>query len=261
VTEFVHPDDLKAVMQGFEDCLGMPNKEIQAEFRFKLLDGSWLNLDVIGKNHLDNPSIQGLVVNIRDVTKRKLAEEALRVSEVKFKSIVEHALEGILILDLQGAILLANNAAVRTIEADDCAGLIGRNVMEFIAPESREDVVRDFIQVSQGHDAYLAQYNVISAKGNKFCVESIGKVISYEGKPADLISIRDITERKRAEVKVQNQLDELKRWQTVMLGREDRVQELKREVNELCLRMGEAVRYASQKDAPADPGAGFKEHK
>ena len=134
-----------------------------------------------------------------NIVQRTRAEEALRESEEKFRSLVEHALEGILILDLQGMILFANNAAARTIEADDCAGLIGRNVMEFIAPESREDVVRDFIQVSQGHDAYLAQYNAISAKGNKFCVESIGKVISYEGKPADLISIQDITERKRAE--------------------------------------------------------------
>ena len=134
-----------------------------------------------------------------NIVQRKRAEEALRESEEKFRSLVEHALEGILILDLQGTILFANNAAARTIEADDCAGLIGRNVMEFIAPESREDVVGDFIQVSQGHDAYLAQYNAISAKGNKFCVESIGKVISYEGEPADLISIQDITKRKAAE--------------------------------------------------------------
>ncbi len=133
-----------------------------------------------------------------DITQSERAETALRESEQKYRTLVEHALEGILILDLQGTILFANNATARTLETDDCAALIGRNVMEFIAPESREDVVRDFICVSQGHDAYLAQYNAISAKGNKFYVESIGKVISYEGKPADLISIRDITERKLA---------------------------------------------------------------
>jgi len=134
-----------------------------------------------------------------DITERKQVEETLRESEEKFRSLVEHALEGIMVLDLQGTILFANNATARTLEVDDRAGLIGRNVMEFVAPESREDVVKDFIEVSQGHDAYLAQYNIISAKGNNFTLESIGKVIRYEGKPADLVSIRDITERKRVE--------------------------------------------------------------
>ena len=47
-------------------------------------------------------------------------------------------------------------------------------------------------------------------------------------------NIRDISDRKRADALTANQLDELERWQDVTLGREDRVQELKREVNDLC---------------------------
>ncbi|MFA4825556.1 MAG: MASE3 domain-containing protein [Methanoregula sp.] len=146
-----------------------------------------------------NGNIKGVFAAARDITERKRVEESLRESEEKFRSLVEYALDGILILDLQGTILFVNNAMARTIESDDPAGLIGRNVMEFIASESREDVVKDFVQVSQGHDAYLAHYYVISAKGKKIYVESIGKVIIYEGKPADLVSIRDVTERKQAE--------------------------------------------------------------
>ena len=134
-----------------------------------------------------------------DIDERIQAETALRESEQKFRSLVEYALEGILILDFLGNILFANNSAARMIEVDYRDGLPGRNVMEFIAPESREDVIKDFIQVSQGHDAYLANYHVISAKGKKFSVQSIGKVITYEGKPADLISIRDITEQQKSE--------------------------------------------------------------
>jgi len=126
-------------------------------------------------------------------------EEVLRASEEKFRSLVEYSLEGILILDLQGQILFANNAAVRAIEVDPCAGLAGRNVMEFIAPESRQDVMRDFAEVATGHDAYLAQYQVITATGRRIYIESIGRIITYEGKTANLISIRDITERKATE--------------------------------------------------------------
>jgi PAS domain S-box-containing protein len=145
----------------------------------------------------------GMMGSFLDITPQKQVEEALRESEKKFRSLVEFALEGILITDLQGTILFANKGLAHTIEVDDCAGLLGRNLLEFIAPESGEDVVRDFLQVSRGQDAYIAQYHAISAKGKEFFVESIGKVIEYEGKPADLIYIRDITKRKNAEAALQ----------------------------------------------------------
>ena len=60
--------------------------------------------------------------------------------------------------------------------------------------------------------------------------------------------------RKRADDKIKGQLEELQRWQEVMLGREDRVQELKREVNELCHRIGGTARYLNQEDTSADSG-------
>ncbi|HWQ42509.1 MAG TPA: PAS domain S-box protein, partial [Desulfosporosinus sp.] len=138
-------------------------------------------------------SLKAFIGSFKDITEHKRAGQLLIESELKFRSLVQYALEGILILDLQGNILFLNNAAAQTFEVDDSPSCIGRNVMEFVAPDSQEDVRNDFIQVSQGHDAFLAQYHIISDKGNRFSVESIGKVITYEGKPADLISIRNIT--------------------------------------------------------------------
>ncbi|MDP3395998.1 MAG: PAS domain S-box protein [Methanoregula sp.] len=150
-----------------------------------------------------SPSMQEIMeiiaVKASAEIERKQAETALLESEEKFRSLVEYALDGILILDFQGTILFNNRAAVRLIEADYSTEFVGRNVLEFIAPESRENAIYDFMQVSKGHDAYLAQYNTISSKGNKFWVESIGKVINFHKAPSILLSIRDITERKRAE--------------------------------------------------------------
>jgi PAS domain S-box-containing protein len=190
--DFVHPDDLQitkeaiAKLKNHEEILHFTN-------RYRCRDGSYRQMEWQASPH---GSI--IYADARDVTDRNATERSLRESEQKFRSLVEHALEGILILDLQGTILFANNAAARTIEADGGVSLTGRNVMEFIAPESREDVARDFVQVAHGNDAYLAQYNAISAKGRKITAECVGKMISYEGHPADLISIKDITEQKRA---------------------------------------------------------------
>ncbi len=135
----------------------------------------------------------GVAGIIRDITRRKRAEDALKESEVKFRSLVDHALEAIMITDMQGKVLFCNNAAARTVDAENGEDLIGRNVMEVIAPESRGDVVKDFEEVARGHDAYVARYHLISLKGRDVFVESIGKVLTYEGKPADLISLRDVT--------------------------------------------------------------------
>ena len=55
-------------------------------------------------------------------------------SEEKFRSLVKHSPEAILIIDLEGMILFANDAAVRTIEANDYDSLVGRKVIDFIAP-------------------------------------------------------------------------------------------------------------------------------
>ncbi|MFA4862029.1 PAS domain S-box protein [Methanoregula sp.] len=135
----------------------------------------------------------GVAGILRDITERKRAETGLKESEEKFRSLVEYSLEAILIIDLEGKILFANNAAAKTVELGSCADMTGRNVMEFIAPESQNDVITDFARVAEGHDAYIAHYAVITAKGNRISVESIGKIVTYEGIPADLISIRDVT--------------------------------------------------------------------
>ena len=56
---------------------------------------------------------------------------------------------------------------------------------------------------------------------------------------------RDITERKKTEQRLREQLDELRRWHHVTVGREERIIELKKEVNELLQRLGEPARYSA----------------
>ena len=127
------------------------------------------------------------------------SENTIRRSEEKFRYLVEYALDGILILDVKGIIRFANNAAAHLTETDDAHFLIGRRVMDFIAPESRLDVTRDSSLVFEANNGYLAHYNMISVKGKKINVEGVGKSVMYEGKAAVLVALRDVTERKQAE--------------------------------------------------------------
>jgi hypothetical protein len=61
-----------------------------------------------------------------------------------------------------------------------------------------------------------------------------------------VMNVRDVSERVRAEEELAKQLAELRRWQEVMLNRVDRDSKFKREINEICRRHGETVRYPSQ---------------
>ncbi|MCX6068160.1 MAG: hypothetical protein NT121_20820, partial [Chloroflexi bacterium] len=56
---------------------------------------------------------------------------------------------------------------------------------------------------------------------------------------------RDITERKRAEDQLKEQLEELRRWQNITQGREDRILQLKSEINRLLIETGKPPRFAS----------------
>ncbi|MCX5855898.1 MAG: PAS domain S-box protein, partial [Deltaproteobacteria bacterium] len=193
---YLYPEDRKK----FLETLYREQKVNDCEVTLKKRDGSPVYVSTNSQIFYDPSGNETYIEGfIRDITLRKRDEEALRESEQKFRSLVEQTFDAILILDLIGTILFANNAAARIVEAKDSAGLIGRNVMEFVAPECREEVIRDFVEVSKGHDSYLTYYHATSETGKKIYLECIGKVISYEGKPADLVSIRDITEQKKAE--------------------------------------------------------------
>jgi PAS domain S-box-containing protein len=153
---------------------------------------------------------------IQQAVNRRTAESALKESEEKYRALIEHGLEGIAILDLQGKILFANRAAARTFEIETIESLIGRNVFEFIAPDSKPAADNDFDNVTRGTDAYLAVYRCLTARGNEIWIDSIGKRIMYEGAPADLVSIRDITPLKQATERLDVLNKKLKLVSTVM---------------------------------------------
>jgi PAS domain S-box-containing protein len=76
IFEFVHPDDSDAVRKLLRDCLRDTNGKHPCEYRFRNKDGSWRMLESIARKLLSNPE-GGIILNSRDITHRKLAEETL----------------------------------------------------------------------------------------------------------------------------------------------------------------------------------------
>ena len=77
VFDLIHPDDVETVQAAFEEAVGRRGATTSLELRFRHRDGSWRTLEAVGRNLLHDRAVNGVVVNARDVTQRKEAEQRL----------------------------------------------------------------------------------------------------------------------------------------------------------------------------------------
>src|SRR5258708_3646705 len=88
--ENVYPDDQATVQSIFQQVMQKPDEIVKAQYRFRHKDGSWRWLDVTAKNLIDNPSVQAIIVNYRDITERIEADRLLRESEEHYRLLFEN---------------------------------------------------------------------------------------------------------------------------------------------------------------------------
>lgn len=73
----IHPDDRTAVEAHLAELSDLPGAVLKVEFRYRHKEGHWVDLEAIACNLLHDPDIQGIFLNIRDVTERRRAAQAL----------------------------------------------------------------------------------------------------------------------------------------------------------------------------------------
>lgn len=84
---YVHPDDLEQASSIFAEVLDKPGVHPTIEFRLPHADESWRYLEHVVSNLLDDPSVNGIVVNSRDITERKRAEEEMKEANRRLEEI------------------------------------------------------------------------------------------------------------------------------------------------------------------------------
>jgi PAS domain S-box-containing protein len=76
--DFCHPDDITYVMGDFIQLLENQVPMVHTDIRYKHRNGRWRTFEVVATNLIDNPAVGGIVLNLRDITERKRAEEEIR---------------------------------------------------------------------------------------------------------------------------------------------------------------------------------------
>jgi two-component system, cell cycle sensor histidine kinase and response regulator CckA len=204
--ELIHPDDLERIRKVLADLVRMPGGTTVAEYRLRARDGSWRWIEGSGTNLLAKPSVQAIVVNYRDISERKRAEEALRQTEEKYRSIVENAVEGFFQTTPEGGYVSVNPALARMYGYDSPEQLmasvsdIGHEIYvdpgrraEFKRLMEEHGVVREFEYQVYRRD----RKKIWLSESARTVRDAEGTIRFYEG------TVEDITERKRAETERQ----------------------------------------------------------
>jgi PAS domain S-box-containing protein len=202
------PDEERAALVQYRSRLDPGNPTATHEYHVILPDGTsrWIRRTDRALFN-DRGSIIEYQMVATDITERKQAEVALRESEERYRMLAEHAFDGILIQDMEGTILYVNQSIVKMFGFSQPEEVLDKNSLTFIAPESRETAIRDLQNVIEGRQGYIQKYKAIKPDGQEIIVESVGTAIPYRGKTANIIALRDVTERELAGLRLQNELE------------------------------------------------------
>jgi PAS domain S-box-containing protein len=151
----------------------------------------------------------GFVTTYTDVTEQEQAQAALRLSEQRYRNLIELSPDAIFV-HRRHIILIANPAAARLWGIDSVEQAIGRSLLDFVHPDSQE-LVRQRIQRLESDPTLFrlpwAEQDYRRADGAAVPVEGSATRIELEDGPAILSVIRDISARKEAETLVRRERD------------------------------------------------------
>lgn len=168
---------------------------------------------------------------------------------------------------------LFDQAAVGVGEIDFDTGKflrINQKYCDLVGYSREEMLQRDYMSITYAEDLAVSQAQVRALHEGQISEYTLDKRYQHkdgrivwaaltvsllrmpnEMRPTLLVVVRDITARKHADFEIKTQLDELRHWHAVTLDRENRVQELKSEVNELLIASGQSPRYTNfSSDSP-----------
>ena len=160
--------------------------------------------DFVLKHHLSTlpPALHRALNQAEFHVQRKRAEEALLVSEERYRSLVELSPDA-LFVQINDKIVFINTAGVKLLGAHRAKDIIGKSAAGFIHPDDRKRIQARVRKLHEEHKPLrFVEHKIMRLDGESFDVEMGAAPLTFEGKPAAQVILHDITDRKRAEEEI-----------------------------------------------------------
>jgi len=202
--DFIHPDDLPAVAEVFSRLIETPDSTVHYELRALHADGSWRTLEVVGQNLLDNPAVGGIVASFRDVTDRRLAQEELRGSEERFRSVLDNSFDMVYRLNLETGSYDYVSPSSRQVVGygpEEYIELGPEHAISLIHPDDVEKMSRFIVDLmargERSDTASPLEYRLRHRElGYRWVADNISVISDDANVPVAVVgNVRDVTER------------------------------------------------------------------
>ena len=193
--DITHPDDREYDWESLQRVVRGEAPDYRNEKRYIRKDGAlvWVNVNVaMLRDDAGNPL--RTVASIEDITERKRTEQALRDSEARFRSYVEHAPLGVFVVDRQGRYVDFNPAALEML-GYDAATLASMSIPDLVWHEDRDLAMGQFADLLQGNQIE-SEHRLIKADGSPLWIALRAVKIADD---RFMAFCHDIAERRRAE--------------------------------------------------------------
>jgi PAS domain S-box-containing protein len=218
----MHPDDAIYLHNLLEESLSIPGKVVSFEYRALHKNGEWQYFEATGNNLLNDPNVRGIVINYRNITPRKQAEQALKESQDRLFSIITTAPNGIIVIDSFSRIVLMNPAAERIFVCS--AGKMMGKDLSVLMPEryrvQHHDYVKSFGEYGVSNRR-LGRYDTLYGQrlnGEEFPMEAFISKYEMNEEKFYTVTLQDITERKQDEDNLKRRAEELQKLAIISSG-------------------------------------------
>ena len=216
----IHPDHVSAHSETLAAHLAGKTYVKYTELRLRTKSGEYRWFAdrgrIVATDDAGKPT--RMVGTISDISAQKKAAVALQESEARYRGLVEWSPEPA-VVHRSGKLMYANPAFVKLVSARSVDEAMQRGLLDYVAPEFHSVVIRRMHELASGAEyAPLMEIRGIKLDGEEMFVETQGRAVIYDGLPASHVTIRDITDRKLAEIartELEGQLREAQKMQAI----------------------------------------------